>query len=216
MFSNYDDPPHPAEKPRGSRSLVVWTALALFAGLLLVYSLFFSAGLRWGAGESHPAVGQRLPALRLDALTGGGQGVQLDDLQGKVVLVNYWGTWCPPCKMELPSLVALAREMRDEPDFLFLSVSCGGNAANEDRDVLAESTAAFLQSTKTELPTYFDAGGESRKSLIVAANLHEFGYPATVLLDREGIIRALWIGYDVAYEREMELAVRNALARKPK
>ena len=50
-----------------------------------------------------------------------------------------------------------------------------------------------------------DENGASRKSLIDAAKLHEFGYPATMLLDRQGVIRALWLGYDTAFEREMEV-----------
>lgn len=185
------------------------------AGLLLVYSLFFSARFGSGAGVSHRAVGTRLAALDLEPLTGAKQRVRLAELKGKVVLVNYWGTWCPPCKLEFPSLVALQRQLRNEPDFCFLSVSCGGNAENEDKDELEAQTAEFLHKANSDIPTYFDPEAQSRKSLIETARLHEFGYPATVLLDRSGVIRALWIGYEPAFEREMEEAVRNELARKP-
>lgn len=158
----------------------------------------------------------QLPELALDPLTGGKERVQLADLKGKVVLVNYWGTWCPPCKLEFPSLVALKRQMRNESDFRFLPVSCGADAANEDPAELEAQTKAFLLKASADFPTYFDPGGESRKSLIQAARLHDFGYPTTVLLDREGVIRALWIGYDTAYEREIEETVRSELARKAK
>lgn len=216
MFTNQDDPALPAAKPAGKGGLFLWSALAIVSGLLFVYLLFFPARLGTGAGESHPAVGTHLPSLRLEPLTGEAKPVRLADLKGKVVLVNYWGTWCGPCKMEFPSLVALDREMRNENDFRFLSVSCGGNAANEVRDELESNTTAFLRSANADISTYFDQNGASRKSLIEAAKLHEFGYPATVLLDRQGVIRALWMGYDPAFEREMEEVVRKVLAEKAK
>lgn len=212
MFTNHDDPAPKAAKP-ASRSYLLSTLLLILAFVMLVASLYISSRLRTGSGENHRAVGTRLPELQLEPLTGDGPGVELADLKGKITLVNFWGTWCGPCRMEFPSLVTLRRKMQTESDFRLVSVSCG-QGAGEIREELAEQTEDFLRTAKADIPTYFDPGEVSRQSLIEAARLRKFGYPATVLLDREGVIQALWIGYDPSFEQEMEEAVRSALARK--
>ena len=80
---------------------------------------------------------------------------------------------------------------------------------------MASPTADFLRKMHADFPTYHDPDGISRSSLMDAAGLkpHEFGYPATVLLDGEGVIRGFWLGYEPSLEHEIEAAVRHELTR---
>ncbi|NIL98561.1 MAG: redoxin domain-containing protein, partial [Planctomycetales bacterium] len=83
----------------------------------------------------HPAVGARLPTLQLRALTTGWGDVQLSDLRGNVVLLNFWGTWCGPCRQELPHLADIYARFGTRKDFRLLAVSCG--LKGDDRDLAA-------------------------------------------------------------------------------
>ncbi len=75
--------------------------------------------------RQQPGVGKPLPRLELVGLTGGAEPVTLADLRGKVTLVNFWGTWCPPCRDELPHIAAIYHKYRDRDDVRVLAVSCG-------------------------------------------------------------------------------------------
>lgn len=206
-----------AAPQRGGRSgLLFWVVLAALAGGLFFLLLFMGNGHGRAvrAGRTHSSVGQPLSNLELAPLTGTKKPLTLTDLKGKVALINYWGTWCGPCQMELPGLLTLERSLRTSPDFVFVSVSCGNGATSESRGELEGPTAANLSALKTDIPTYFDEGLVSRRALVSTAKLDSFGYPTTVLLDREGKIRALWIAYHPAFELEMDEAVHEVLAEK--
>src|SRR5688572_173637 len=135
------DSPPTAEKRRGS-GVWIWSSLAILAGAVFVYVLFFSPSRETNVGVSHPAVGKSMSRIALAPLTGTEKRVRLEDLKGKVVLINYWGTWCGPCRMEFPQLAALEKRLRGEPEFLFLSVSCGNDPDGEDESELAAATKA--------------------------------------------------------------------------
>ena len=208
------DSPTAAVEARHGSGVWTWSALAILAGVVFVYLLFFSAPRETNVGVSHPAVGTSLSRLSLAPLTGTETRVRLEDLKGKVVLINYWGTWCGPCQLEFPQLAALERSLRSEPDFRFLSVSCGVDPDAEEKSELASATGEFLRKAKAVLPTFHDPDGISRRALHWDAQLQGFSFPTTVLLDRQGRIRALWEGYADTFEREMQIAVRDVLAEK--
>jgi thiol-disulfide isomerase/thioredoxin len=180
-----------------------WLLLALLAvAFLILHSL---SGDRTGKAESNPAVGRALPALDLQPLTGGGSEVTLDDLRGKVVLVNFWATWCGPCQMELPELAAMAKGLSDEPDFRLLPVVCD----EDDFDSLRLKTEATLRQLRVELPTYADRGFATQGAFDRVAQIEVV--PTTFLLDREGVIRAVWTGYDPSAVDEMKSLARRLL-----
>jgi peroxiredoxin len=115
--------------------------------------------------------GVAAPAFRLPSLAGG--EVDLASLRGKVVVLNFWATWCPPCVQEMPSLERLHRALGPE-GLAVLTVS-----ADEDE---AELTR-FVSEHALTLPVLRDPGGR------VAASLyHTTGYPETFTLDRNGAI----------------------------
>lgn len=104
-----------------------------------------------------------------------GEHINLKDLKGKVVLINFWATWCPPCIAEMPSLQALYSDYKEDVVFLFVS--------NEE----AEKVQAFMQKQQYDLPVY-QQGTASPKEL------ESSSIPATFLLDKSGKIVISKIG----------------------
>jgi thiol-disulfide isomerase/thioredoxin len=162
-------------------------------------------------GPGSPAVGAPIDTLKLVPLTGDGKAIDSSNLQGKVTFVNFWGPWCGPCVVEFPHLAELEQHFRGNPDFQFLSVSCSGGPG-EDADMQA-STAAFLAAHKAEFPTYRDPFQISRQHLAQRATLGGVVYPTTVVLDRDGIIRALWVGYMPGDETTMRQIIEEQLRK---
>jgi thiol-disulfide isomerase/thioredoxin len=169
----------------------------------------------WGcdfqpAGDARQSVGigNKLERLELQPLTGDSQPLTLADLRGSVVLLNFWGTWCPPCRMELPHIAEIYQQ-RQEAKFKLLAVSCGESAAAEDIDSLREDTKALLESQQITMPTYADSAGVTRAAVARAANFD--GYPTTVVLDGDGIIRGFWVGYAPGAEKEMQELIEQLL-----
>ena len=204
-------PPSP-DGPEPRRSpLITWVGLALIFGGLFVYFLIDPGGLDGTEGQQHPSVGRVLPALQVEPLTGDIIPTSLDLLQGKVVLVNFWGPWCHYCLVEFPHLVQLERSLRDRDDFRLLAISCGMDLSREDLDVLQQRTEDYLRRSGADLPTYADPGAVSRQAMMMVTGMEEFGYPTTVLLDRQGVIRGMWLGYRAGYEREMSRMIDQLL-----
>ena len=178
--------------------------------VVLALALFFIFQFRpFGSSNAlnHRGVGKKLPSLALEPLTGTSQTTRLDDLKGLVVLVNFWGTWCPPCRQELPHIAAIEKELRSRAGFRLLAVSCGRRS--DELGELRRDTKAMLGSLDLDLPTYADPGGASRAAFDEVAGFD--GYPTTFVLDRQGVIRAVWSGYRPGVEQEMEKLVGQLL-----
>lgn len=197
------------DKQPGRPAKMTWLGMALVAGLCFIY-LLWRPSIRDDRGKASPAVGRKLMALSLVPLTGDSRPVSLTDLTGKTVLINYWGTWCPPCLVEFPHIVELERKYHDRPGFRLLSVSCG-SGPREDLTQLARDTRAHLDRYHAEMPTYADPQGFSRQSLMVTADMSSFGLPTTVLIDGQGTIRGLWVGYRSGVESEMDELIDELL-----
>jgi thiol-disulfide isomerase/thioredoxin len=195
-------------------SIAVWVTLAIAAVLILGWQIFWRPKLLLDQAIRQPGSGQPLPFLELEPLTGTTEGISLSSTRGKVVLLNFWGTWCPPCLEEFPHMVDIWEEFRGNPDFVFLSVS-STSADREPVAALRQETGAFLRSRGVSMPTYFDAEGASRQAVGLVIGKPAIGYPTTLLLDRGGIIRAVWPGYFPGAERQMQQLVSQLLAEKP-
>ncbi len=153
--------------------------------------------------------GKRLPRFPLQPLLGGGTPLELDDLAGQVVLVNFWGPWCPPCRLELPHLIELAEKLADHDDFRFLPVSCG-TSVPEDLDQLRDDTRAFLQEIeKADITVYADPNFDARQAFDAVEEFQ--GYPTTFIMDRQGTIRSVWVGYGPDVIRQVERQVKQLL-----
>jgi peroxiredoxin len=108
-----------------------------------------------------------------------GQAVRLSAYRGRVVLVNLWATWCPPCREEMPSMERLHQRLKDK-GFVLLAVS-------EDEGGAA-GVRAFVEQMKVTFPVLLDPDGE------VGRKYEVWGFPESFLLDRGGRVVERVIG----------------------
>ena len=198
----------PTEAPRVSRNLSTRMIAILAVG---VFAILLVWALRPEKPPSHPGVGRAMGSFQLTPLVGDAAPVTLESLRGKVVLINFWGTWCGYCKIEFPHLVEINDRLKGDERFRFIPVSVGPGGAEVDPEQLREETEAYLGKLETKLDIYSDPGGETTRSLVNSARLSRFGYPTTVLLDQEGTIQGLWQGYRAGLEDDMEAEIRALL-----
>jgi peroxiredoxin len=124
-----------------------------------------------------------------------GPNLRLNEQRGRVVMVNFWATWCGPCRQEMPQLNKLHDKYRDA-GFVLLGV-------NIDDNVRAATDLA------TKLGLRFPVLLDTDKSV---SRLYDLGsMPATVLIDREGRVRHLHRGYREGYELTYDQQVRALL-----
>lgn len=122
---------------------------------------------------------RRTPADEVAGETLDGEQVSLDDYRGQVVVLNVWGSWCPPCRKEAPALVAAAEELADR-DVVFLGINV--------RDSAQEMARAFERTYEVPYASIFDPDG----SLLLAfrGTIPPYAIPSTLVIDREGRIAA--------------------------
>lgn len=116
-------------------------------------------------------VGGVAPSLELQDLNG--KSHRLENYRGKVVLINFWASWCPPCLIEMPSLVSVYKQFKDK-GFEILAV-------NLDENV--KPVHEFLESLHIPFKVFLDPKGIAAQTYLV------YGLPYTVLLDREGKVQ---------------------------
>jgi len=150
--------------------------LAILAVAVAAVVLF--AVMRQGGRETKIIrEGDRAPEFRLATLEG--NQASLSDFRGKVVMVHFWATWCPPCIEEMPGIERLSRSLAGK-DFELLAVSVDEGGA--------ETVASFLKRNKLSLPVLLDPGGT------VSHSYGTFKFPETYILDRSGVVRYKVIG----------------------
>jgi thiol-disulfide isomerase/thioredoxin len=191
--------------PAESRLPKFWIFLAIVAALV-VFRLMLPQH------ESQPELHKELSSLSLRPLTFSGEPLTLGDLKGKVVVLNFWGTWCPPCRMELPHIAELADHYKDDSRCQVLAVSCGSSGPDPISSLpeLKSETTQLLKSTGLSLPVYADPDGRSRQAVKTAVGFQ--GYPTTLVLDSKGLVRRVWSGYGPGLEKEIAETVDRLLA----
>ena len=120
--------------------------------------------------------GSAAPDFTVKALDG--KDVTLSSLKGSVVLVNFWATWCPPCKEEIPSMIRLNQAMAGKAfRMLAISIDEGGKEAVDN----------FFKGSK-ELPVYLDT--DAKTSQLYGTT----GVPETFIVDKQGTIQKKIVG----------------------
>lgn len=192
----------------GTLMIMIMFAVMFFG---MKYFLFPNKEEQTDSAQQSQAVGKMLKDIQLSPLTGEAKPIGLAELKGKVTLINYWGFWCPPCRVEFPHLVEIAKDFEADKDFQFVSVSTSNNPEPGDETEITEATTEFLKSQGATFPTYCDPWHKSKTFLAESASMEGFGYPTTVLIDRSGTIQGLWTGYKPGLEKEIAMTIAKEL-----
>ncbi|MFZ6031161.1 MAG: TlpA family protein disulfide reductase [Chloroflexota bacterium] len=165
--------------------------LAIGAGALFVViaiALFSASQAPTSEEKIAPVkIGQPLSDFSLSDITG--QSVRLKDYAGKVVLVNAWATWCPPCKAEMPDLNAYYQAYRDQ-GFVLLAINAGDSRAQ---------AAGFAEQAGLAFPVLLD----SDLHVLNAFGIHSF--PTSIIVGRDGIVKSIHTGMFTPASLETEV-----------
>lgn len=149
------------------------TVLLLAAlGVAVAVAFVFTTSLKPPENGSN-AITSLSSLSKLDVFTRDGKKVNLSKLKGKIVIVHFWATWCPPCVEELPELDAFWGKFKNNPDLALYAVSV---------DDSWQAIDAFRKKTPFDLPLYRDPS---------ARTAHKFGtakFPETYIANRNGRI----------------------------
>lgn len=169
----------------------------VFVALLLVAFLY--AGLR--VARRHHLVTKGAPAPTFTLERYGGGRISLDELRGKVVLLNFWATWCPPCVEEMPSLLKVAREYESQGLVLL--------AVNKDEEESAKAAVGvFLAKRIPDLAPHVVFG-----DTLMAANYRVQSLPTSYFIGRDGMVLDAQSGY--LPERTLRRTIESALRGNP-
>lgn len=141
-------------------------------GILLVFTLAAFAG-------NAPEIGKTAPQFQ--ATTFDGTKIQLSEFQGKVVLIDFWASWCGPCRQEMPFLNELHQKYRKTP-FEIIAINIDDKIENAKKfiDRLSEPVhLTIVEDSKQQIPPLYDIKG----------------MPTSILIDKEGVIRFWHTGF---------------------
>ena len=127
----------------------------------------------------------------------GGGSVSMSSLKGKVVLLNFWATWCPPCRLEMPSIETLWKRMKGK-DFTVMAVSVGETKATVQK---------FIASEKYSFPIFLDPKSE------LGSAFNARSIPTTYIVDKEGRVIGGIVGSRM-YDGPEVIALFEDLASK--
>jgi thiol-disulfide isomerase/thioredoxin len=153
----------------------------------------------------HPATGRVVDPLPIVSLED--PSSPAPPLSARVTLLNFWGTWCPPCRRELPGLARLAARLADEPAFQLVAVSCG--PGDDPLDELRGETLAFLRDRDLAIRSWAFADAQGKEAVFALLGLDAF--PTTLLIGPDGRVRRVWRGYRPRDETDIARAVVDAL-----
>ena len=170
------------QKKEKSKPVLKTVYNILFFGLLIFF--IFSTDAKSWVLRQMVSIGLFKPDIQKEGIKSEGTNVAFsfqdekgniissNDLKGKVVFINFWATWCPPCRAEMPSLNEMYNKLKDDDRYVFLFV-------NEDEDP-AKATA-YLQKNNFSMPVITRAGQ-------IPPQVFSGTLPTTVVLNKDGRI----------------------------
>jgi len=165
---------------------------ALLAVLLVAAPGFFAASSLASSGLA----GQEAPDFALKSA--GGANMRLSEHRGNVVMINFWATWCGPCRQEMPLLDSIYKQYKDK-NFTLLGVNV------EPDPKLAND---WLKKQPVSFPVLYDVKSD-------VSNLYKVsGMPSTVFVDKKGNVRVIHRGYKPGDENEYMNNIRMLMREK--
>ncbi len=167
--------------------------LAMALAITITLSLIFP---RISLAEKSGKIGSPAPDFTLPDLMGKHKPLSLQRLSGKVVLVDFWASWCPPCRKSLPELGQIRKR---HPGMTLVAVTI-----DEDKEKAIDflnapdSTTIFLHDAKHEIAARYDLGG----------------MPSAFLIDKQGKLRQRFDGYSEGELKSMETEITKLLEEK--
>lgn len=159
------------QSAKGSKPVVVLIAIGVLVAVF---------GIVWLRSSKYEplTVGKPAPDFVLSDLND--RTIRLSDFRGKVVFLNFWATWCKPCKEEMPSMEILHRTF-EKDGLVVLAVSI-------DRVTTTKDIPPFIKSMNLSFPVLVDSWGKTDMPY------KRMGVPETFIIDQQGIIREIVIG----------------------
>lgn len=133
--------------------------------------------------EPAPVIGGAAPLFKVQTLKG--NYVSLSEFKGKVVLIEFWATWCPPCKASIPEIEALKKRFNDN-DLVVLGINLDEGSDISD---IKERVAAFKEAYRITYPIGLDSDGK------ISSKYRVSSIPMIYLLDRNLKIARIYTGY---------------------
>ena len=166
--------------------------------LLVILSLFTStvafSGDRTNVITLDPP--QTAPEWTLPAIQNSDGDLSMSDFRGQITYVDFWASWCGPCRLSLPALNQLKNQFKDRP-VQFLAVSI---------DVVEEDAWDFLSRYSVDYPVVIDTGGD------IARLFEVNGMPSGFLVDADGKVREVHVGYKRGDELKLAESIKKMLA----
>ncbi len=160
-------------------------------------------GFDWSSrGSAADLVGQVAPVFFGTGL--GGKAISLAELKGRVVVLDFWATWCHPCVEAIPHVQKLADQFKGKSVTVL-----GVNRDTGPGPIAAKKVQRFLNKKQITLEQFLDTEGG------IAKAYHVSGIPTLVLIDQKGIIRDARVGFDEGVEASFAESIDNLLQGKP-
>ena len=165
---------------------------------LITVSSFLTLGAHAAGKNNVVSVDQPVPApdWTLPAIQNAEGELSMSDFRGKITYVDFWASWCGPCRLSLPALNSLNEAFSDDPvQFLAISI-----------DVVEEDAWDFLARYTVDYPVVIDTEGDIARLFAVD------GMPSGYLLDAEGRVREIHIGFKRGDELKLAESIKKMLA----
>jgi len=158
-----------------------------------IYSIVVSLSILFSGSTNSASVNQVSPDFTLSSSTK--QNIRLAELRGQVVMINFWATWCNPCRVEMPHLQKIYAQYKDI-GFTVLGVNIDKNKTKAHK--MARNLGA-------KFPILFDNTQKVSKLYAIKT------MPLTLLVDRDGKVRKIYQGYKPGYEKKYAADIRKLL-----
>ena len=135
-------------------------------------------------------IGEQAPDFTLKSMSG--ENLNLGEQRGNIIVINFWASWCGPCRIEMPILQDFHDQFQD------LGVAVWGVNVEQQN----QAGLDYIRELGVDFPIFFDASNE------ISAAYNVEAMPTTVIIDRNGTVRAVFRGYQKGYEKKYAKVIK--------